>query len=307
MFSIRVPSTEVLSRRSTFLGKATLSSTGRKILQTLLPMRGFGFLGEVSPLNPSGSTRGSLADYTRWLKFCYARFTEVLRGLGIARDEVINFFAFKPLNLAWRAPSYERLLEGLNTIPGDHLHLVMLLTITNETSLLVQPSSSWDKHCLSSNSDPTIKEAVELIAKVKSPVFTFALTLSLRFDIFEDVMVTSLGTTDLDNAYGTDHRSVSYESECIKLHAGIPFHRITNVAVGECAFAQYTPMDVATFETSESVEEKMRLAYETLDLLKATSHTVGWLVYNVTRGLAPELCGGRQHRLKKIREIIDTR
>ncbi|XP_065280568.2 uncharacterized protein [Dermacentor albipictus] len=302
MFSI----TEVLSSRSTFLDKATLSDTGREILQ-ILPLRGFGFLGEVSQRNPFASIRGSLANYAQSLTFFYARFTEVLRGLGVAKGEVINFLAFKPVNLASRAASYERLLESLNNIPSDHLHLVMLLTITTETDLLVQPSSSWDKHCLASDSEPTIKEAVELIAKVKSPVFTFALTLSLRFDIFEDVMVTSLGTTELKAIGSTDHRSVGYEGECYKLHAGIPFHRITNVAVGECAFAQYKPMEIATFETSESVEEKMTLAYDTLDLLKATSHTVGWLVYNVTGGLSPPLCGGSQHRLRKIREIIDTR
>ncbi|XP_070396708.1 uncharacterized protein [Dermacentor albipictus] len=294
----------LVSSSSTHFDKATLTDTGREILQTV-PLHGFGFLGGVLQLIASSFSRGTLANYALALKHFYALFTEVLTGLDVPKGEVVNFFAFKPVTLASIAPFYEGLLQDLNNIAGDNLHLVMLLTITTETGLHVQPSSSWDKHCLASDSEPTIKDAVELIAKVRSPVFTFALTLSLRFDIFEDVMVTSLGTTELKAIDSTAHRSLRYVDECGKLHAGIAFHRITNVAVGECAFAQYTPMDVATFETSETIEEKMTLAYEALNLLKATGHTVGWLVFNVTGGLAPPLCGGSQHRLKKIREIID--
>ncbi|XP_070396712.1 uncharacterized protein [Dermacentor albipictus] len=306
MFSVNYPSDELLTSLHTFLGKATLTDTGREILQTV-PLRGFGFLSEVARLTASSSSRDSLANYAGDLRFYYERFTEVLRGLGVAKGEVINFFAFKPVKLASRPGPYEGLLEYLNNMPGDNLHLVMILTITTEKGRLVQPSSSWDKHCLASDSEPTIKDAVELIAKVKSPVFTFALTLSLRFDTFEGVMVARLGTTELQTVLSTARRSLGYANECGNLHAGIAVHRITNAAVGECAFALYRTMSVATFETSESVEEKVRLAYETLDLLKATDHTVGWLVYNVTGGLAPASCGGSQHRLKKIREIIDTR
>lgn len=51
---------------------------------------------------------------------------------------------------------------------------------------------------------------MELIATVKSPVFTFALTLSLRFDSFEDVNERSLGTTELKTVLSTDHRSLGY-------------------------------------------------------------------------------------------------
>ncbi|XP_065280536.1 uncharacterized protein [Dermacentor albipictus] len=301
MFSMNF---RLVSSSSTFLDKATLTDTGREILQSL-PLRGFGFLGGVLQLNASSFSRATLANYALVLKFFYARFTEVLRGLGIPKGEVINFFAFKPVNLASSAPFYEGLLEGLNDIPGDHLHLVILLTITTEKGLPVQPSSSWDNHCLASDSDPTIKDAVELIAKAKSPVFTFALTLSLRLDIFEDVMVTSLGTTELKDVPSTDHRSLGYEGECYNLRARTTVRWITTAAVGGCLFVQYSPRRIATYETAETIQGKMTLAYETLDLLKATSHTVGWLVYNVTGGLTPELCGGSQHRLKKIREIID--
>ncbi|XP_070377066.1 uncharacterized protein [Dermacentor albipictus] len=176
----------LVSSSSTHFDKATLTDTGREILQTV-PLHGFGFLGGVLQLIASSFSRGTLANYALSLKHFYALFTEVLRGLGVPKGEVVNFFAFKPVTLASIAPFYEGLLEGLNNIPGDHLHLVMLLTITTETDLLVQPSSSWDKHCLASDSEPTIKDAVELIAKVRSPVFTFALTLSLWFDIFEEM------------------------------------------------------------------------------------------------------------------------
>ncbi|XP_065280540.1 uncharacterized protein [Dermacentor albipictus] len=303
MFSMNF---RLVSSSSTFLDKATLTDSGREILQSL-PLRGFGFLGGVLQPNASSFSRATLANYALVLKFFYARFTEVLRGLGVPKGEVVNFFAFKPANLASSAPFYEGLLEGLKDIPGDHLHLVILLTITTEKGLLVQPSSAWDNHCLASDSEPTIVDAVELIAKVKSPVFTFALTLSLRFDIFEDVMVTKLGgITVLKKVTSTAHRSLSYAHECGNLHAGITVDRIMTFG-GGCQFVQYAPMDVATFETLETLQPKMSLAHFTLDVSTASGHTVGWLVYNVTGGLAPPLCGGSQHRLKKIREMIDTR
>ncbi|XP_065280544.1 uncharacterized protein [Dermacentor albipictus] len=246
MFSMNF---RLVSSSSTFLDKATLTDSGREILQSL-PLRGFGFLGGVLQPNASSFSRATLANYALVLKFFYARFTEVLRGLGVPKGEVVNFFAFKPANLASSAPFYEGLLEGLKDIPGDHLHLVILLTITTEKGLLVQPSSAWDNHCLASDSEPTI--------------------------------------------------------ECGNLHAGITVDRIMTFG-GGCQFVQYAPMDVATFETLETLQPKMSLAHFTLDVSTASGHTVGWLVYNVTGGLAPPLCGGSQHRLKKIREMIDTR
>ncbi|XP_049513837.1 uncharacterized protein LOC125941006 [Dermacentor silvarum] len=154
MFSVNVYDT-VVSSLTTTLDKTTLTDTARDILQTV-PLRGFGILGEVSHLNASAYSPDILTNHAGILNFVYARFTEVMTGLGIAKSEVANFFAFRPLHLASRSRSYRAILEGLNTISTGYLRFVMLLTITSTTTPFVQPSSAWDKLCLASGFEPTI-------------------------------------------------------------------------------------------------------------------------------------------------------
>lgn len=233
------------------------------------------------------------------------RFTEVMTGLGIAKSEVANFFAFRPLHLASRSRSYRAILEGLNTISTGYLRFVMLLTITSTTTPFVQPSSAWDKLCLASGFEPTIEGAVDIISKIKSPVFSFALTISLRWDFFTNVKLASLASEQLSKVRSSNHYVLFFEEECGRHYAK------TNPTVvygggGGCAFVKVGARDVASFDTQGTIEYKMRSAYQRLNQSGTSLPSVGWLVYNVTGGLSPYTCNGQLNRLEKMRAIIDT-
>ncbi|XP_049513267.1 uncharacterized protein LOC125940765 [Dermacentor silvarum] len=303
MFSVNVYDT-VVSSLTTTLDKTTLTDTARDILQTV-PLYGFGILGEVSLLNASVYSRAILTINAGILNSVYERFTEVMTGLGIGKSEVANFFAFRPRYLAILPQSYQGLLEGLNTISNGYLRFVMLLTITSQTSSFVQPSSAWNRLCLASGDEPTIEGAVDLISKIKSPVFTFALTISLRWDLFTGVKLTHLASEQLGNVTSSTHRSLRYEEEC-SWHFTQSDPAITYAGGGGCAFTEITTKDVASFDTEATIQYKMRNAYQRLNQSGTSLLYVGWLVYDVTGGLEPFTCYGPMQRLEKIREIIDT-
>lgn len=157
-----------------------------------------------------------------------------------------------------------------------------------------------------SRADASIKEAVDAIAGVKSPVVTFAVTVSLRWDYFADVDVSRLGRKKLNNVYSIRHRALRYEGECHKVYRRGSTPTIVYVGNGGCAFAEVGNIDAASFETAETLEYKMMNAISYLAQITKGQHMMGWLVYNVTGGLAPQQCNGSMHRLMKIREIMDT-
>lgn len=282
-----------------------LTLTALEIRRTV-QLYGFGFYGDVEWLNASSYSPNIVRNNARYLQFFYEGFTEVITALGVHESEVANFFAFRPFNLASRAPSYQGLLEGLNSIPSVELRFVILLTITSERALVVQPSSSWDWLCTVSANEPTIKDAVELIATIRQPAFTFIMAVSLRWDLFSGLKITRVATRKLNVILGTAHRVFRYEEECSSV-----FRRssgrggVLYAGDGGCAFAKVGISDLATFETRGTLEHKMTHAYQYLNQLTKGSHRMGWLAYNATGGLAPQECDGIEHRLKKMREIVD--
>ncbi|KAL3196640.1 hypothetical protein MRX96_015410 [Rhipicephalus microplus] len=49
----------------------------------------------------------------------------------------------------------------------------------------------------------------------------------------------------------------------------------------------------------------MFATYNFIEYSRTSTYVVGWTVYNVTRGLSPDNCLGRQIRIKQIRKVID--
>ncbi|KAH7950714.1 hypothetical protein HPB52_000019 [Rhipicephalus sanguineus] len=45
--------------------------------------------------------------------------------------------------------------------------------------------------------------------------------------------------------------------------------------------------------------------YRWLTYSRTSTHVVGWMVYNVTSGLAPPECLGHHNRIREIRKVID--
>ncbi|KAL1470511.1 hypothetical protein MTO96_040375 [Rhipicephalus appendiculatus] len=73
-----------------------------------------------------------------------------------------------------------------------------------------------------------------------------------------------------------------------------------------CAFAPgLGSTAVITFDTPATVRRKMIETYRWIKYSNTSTYVVGWTVYNVTCGLAPEECLGHQNRIREIRKIID--
>ncbi|KAL3224981.1 hypothetical protein MRX96_026169 [Rhipicephalus microplus] len=150
------------------------------------------------------------------------------------------------------------------------------------------------------------EEAIDSIAGVKSPVVTFAVTVSLRWDVFADVDVSLLRGKKLNNVQSTGHRTVPFESECHKVFKPGPNKpKVMYAGKGGCAFAQISNTDVASFETAQTLELKMTNAINYSSRITKGRLVMGWFVYNVTGGLSPNECNGSAHRLRKMRDIID--
>ncbi|KAL1479526.1 hypothetical protein MTO96_051762 [Rhipicephalus appendiculatus] len=301
------PSAYAFLQRHGVFNKARMTETGRDIRQTVR-LHGFGFLNKWSRLNPTSYIPSELRYNGRILKLIFARFTEVMTGLGVPRREVANFYNLRMPYLSSKQRAFVGILEGLNIIPREELRFVFLLTITSQSVRPVLPSSAWDRRCLPPTNDTTIEEAVNLIAKLKPRVFTFALTLTLRWDLFKDTALANLGTDKLNKVISSEHKALRFEEECLSAFVGGQYigSRITIPPDGGCEFGQVGTTDVASFETQSTIEYKMTMAYLRLkQLMPGAEKSVGWLAFNVTGGLAPEACDGTQHRLKKMREVID--
>ncbi|XP_070393189.1 uncharacterized protein [Dermacentor albipictus] len=74
-----------------------------------------------------------------------------------------------------------------------------------------------------------------------------------------------------------------------------------------CAFAvsRDTTDAAISFETPLTIRHKMVETYRLIGYDLTDTFVVGWMVYNVTYGLAPENCSGRYNRIKAIRKVID--
>ncbi|KAL3224982.1 hypothetical protein MRX96_026170 [Rhipicephalus microplus] len=277
------------------------------VVRRTIQLHGFGFHGEVDWLNVSSFGPNVIRDGAKRLNLLYQGLTSVMKAVGVNESDVANYFMARLFNLASSTRSYKALLEGLNTTSGDDLRFVILLTVTSERALVVQPSSSYDPLCTVSSNEPTMKDAVDLIATLERPSFTFALAVSLRWDLFTQVKVNRVAKRKISVVLAKSHHALRYGEHCQSLFGQHSSRVVVYAGDGGCAFAKIGLTDLATFETSTSLEYKMVHAHRHLNSITAGLHHMGWMAYNVTGGLAIPQCGGSAHRLEKMREILRSR
>ncbi|XP_037502259.2 uncharacterized protein LOC125756195, partial [Rhipicephalus sanguineus] len=241
------------------------------------------------------------------LNVIYERLAQVLNGSGVHESSIANFFGFKPrvTTSQWKDyASFVSMLNGLNK-----LSLVIMLTISDEHQLEVASSSAWNRICQPVPNAPKMSTAVDLIANVSHPKVNFTLTISLRLDIFRQVSLAALNSRSLRRIVSTGHDAVFFSTQCEQqLFARDPTGlSILDIGNGSCAFA-WGPsqvFEVITFETPKTVRSKMVATYRHLGYAKTDTHVIGWTVYNVTLGLAPNVCNGDSSRFNEIRKIVD--
>ncbi|XP_037499035.2 uncharacterized protein LOC119372635 [Rhipicephalus sanguineus] len=150
-------------------------------------------------------------------------------------------------------------------------------------------------------------DVVDLIASVWAPKVNFTLTVSLRFDTFTHLRIADLGHGDVDLMLSYDHASGYYERECRDFFQHDP--RGTSAVYfggGGCMFApKHGTHSVVSFETPDTLRHKMVAAYRHLGYSRTREYIIGWSVFNVSQGLAPQQCNGTDNRINQIREVLD--
>ncbi|KAL1469454.1 hypothetical protein MTO96_025062 [Rhipicephalus appendiculatus] len=256
---------------------------------------------------PIPSTRAEWSTAQVVLNFIYERFAQVISSSGVDEKDITNFFAFKPGVSGAQNLVYANFMSMLNGL--KNLSLVIMLTISDEDQLVVMPSSAWDRPCQPLSDEPKMSTAVSLIANVTNPKVTFTLTISLRLDIFHNVSLSIINSNSLRRVYASRHNAAFFSTQCEQqLFGRDPTGAsILDVGNGGCAFAsgpsqQY---EVISFETPKTIRSKMVATYRRLGYAKTDTHVIGWTVYNVTLGLAPDTCNGNSNRFNEIRKIVD--
>ncbi|XP_065288039.1 uncharacterized protein [Dermacentor albipictus] len=74
-----------------------------------------------------------------------------------------------------------------------------------------------------------------------------------------------------------------------------------------CAFAEGndTADTVVSFETPRTIRHKMVETYRKIGYDLTDQYVINWVVYNMTYGLAPDVCNGAHNRILEIRNVID--
>ncbi|KAL1468403.1 hypothetical protein MTO96_041503, partial [Rhipicephalus appendiculatus] len=218
--------------------------------------------------------------------------TAALRAQGVLSSEVSNFVAFRPSTFVQRREIYQALINGINSI--TYISLVFLLTVTAESIKYALPSSGWNQSCKPLSSEVRMVDAVDLIANVSSPMVTFTVTVSLRFDTFTHLRIRDLGHGDVDLMSSYDHSTGYYERECEDFFQHDPNGTsAVYFGGGGCMFAP------------KHGTHSMVAVYHRLGYVRTRAHVIGWSVFNVTKGLAPQQCNGTDNRINEIRKVLD--
>ncbi|KAL1414954.1 hypothetical protein MTO96_007091 [Rhipicephalus appendiculatus] len=171
-----------------------------------------------------------------YLNQIYTSFNQVLVSIGVNQDMTRNFFAFKP-NLYVIHSKYTVHLSVLNSVPW--LSIVIILTVTDEGTRQVMPSSAWDRDCLPQVNETTMEDALSGILSLPSARVNYTLTVSLRLDTFKGVKPDPTPVKTLRTIPVGDHESFFFEPRCrTELFArdryGISIYFVRNA---QCAFA----------------------------------------------------------------------
>lgn len=289
-------------RTQTALRSQLFKETARTIRQVQrLPLYGFGILRDL-PIPSSNLLAGGTAGP---LSSVYKLLTNILIKEGVRSSEIRNFVAFKPFSLTLRRGIYEGLLNAIARI--GTISMIFILTVTDEQSKFVLPSSAWDESCLPLSNEVKMKDVVDLISSIPSPNVIFTLTLSLRFDTFSHVRMVDLGHSDVTLMLSYDHSSDYYDRGCRDFFQ----HDAKGACAvyfggGGCMFApKHGTHGVVSFDTPETLRHKIVATYRHLGYGMTNTYVIGWSVYNVTHGLAPKQCNGTDNRISQVRKVLD--
>lgn len=260
---------------------------------------GLGFLKGL-PILESGV--GLLND-NALLRRTYMTLFRILTNARLNEDDIRNFYALEPNVIQSRYTDY---LIRLSRIGG--LSIVIILTITDEEVAELIPSSSWDKSCLPVVNQTTMKDAVDAILQVPNPSVNYTLSISLRLDIFHNASLPSRNSNHLRRQHVSSHKARSFSDVCERelFHGNSTSASISYVSQRNCAFASGADSgSVISLDTPATIRKKMFATYQWIKYPNTSTYVVGWTVYNVTRGLAPDKCLGPHNRIREIRKVID--
>ncbi|KAK8780783.1 hypothetical protein V5799_017876 [Amblyomma americanum] len=193
--------------------------------------------------------------------------------------------------------------------------LVIMLTITTIDPRRTRPqaTASWDTSCLADQGQARLNAMVRAIGNITAPSLArFALTLSLRMDVFENVNITSVSQS-LSRLTIPAARRRLIQKFSMKCWNGVYRNdpqgsRFIYLSGDTCLFASYddgTIRGISAFETARSVESKMQKARRTLAYLDPNNtHQLAWLAHDVTFNLAGSNCGGDSSRLKRMHDLV---
>ncbi|KAL1469459.1 hypothetical protein MTO96_025067 [Rhipicephalus appendiculatus] len=256
--------------------------------QQNVPLYGFGILGDLRIPTTVAGARASLTP----LRATYQLLTAALRAEGVLSSEISNFVAFRPSHFVRRRDIYQALVEGFNGI--IYISLVFILTVTAESTKYALPSSGWSQSCKPLPDEVRMEDAVDLIVKVSLPRVTFTVTVSLRFDTFTHLRIRDLGHGDVNLMQSYDHSTGYYERECEDFFQHDPNGTsAVYFGGGGCMFAP------------KHGTHSMVAVYHRLGYVHTSLYVIGWSVFNVTQGLAPQQCNGTDNRINAIRKVLD--
>lgn len=277
-------------------------------LHQSLGVRGFGLLD--GDRGTSGRAVTEIAIHSTALLF--SELTVGLTAAGYVEKDVTNFFALRPVALQKNFALFAKLLRALDGL----VSFLILLSISAPRPIcIVEATSAWDNTpgCfVKDDVQPTVEECLQLIASVHRPKSQFALTLTLRIDVFADVDNShhALGQGPArksvvgKSCYTHTHRFVE-EGVCPPSEEDDSATSVV-ATTGECKFVAGLSQNkwrVETFETPASMERKMVRAYQNLGPAKHSQ--LSWFIYNVTSHVASGACPRGRTRIDKVWEVLE--
>lgn len=308
-FLFTLSSTRSFSNLRTQFGQLPFQNSAAQLRQSL-GVRGFGLLD--GDRGTSGSPVTEIA--IRSTALLFAELTAGLTAAGYSEKDIANFFALRPVALRKNFSLFAKLLRALDGLVG----FVILLSISApRSSCVVEATSAWDNTTgcfIGDGMQPTVEECLRLITGVPKPKSQFALTLTLRIDVFVDV----------DNSQDAlERRARNAKKNEVGKSCHAHRHRFVEEGVcppaeetksvstsfgttGECKFvigASQKERRVETFETPASIERTMVRAYQSLG--PKNHGQLSWFLYNVTSYVATGPCPRGQTRIEKVWEVLE--
>ncbi|KAL3194557.1 hypothetical protein MRX96_016187 [Rhipicephalus microplus] len=293
-FLFTLSSTRSFSTLRTQFGQLPFQNSAAQLRQSL-GVRGFGLLD--GDRGTSGSAVTEIA----------IRSTALLFAPGTWRKTSRTSSHFAQVALWKNLPLFARLLEALDGL----VRFIILLSISApRSSCVVEATTAWNNTTgcfISDGMQPTVEECLQLITSVPKPKSQFALTLTLRMDVFVDVDYSRQADEQARNQ--EQRRRQGMPRPQAPLRRGTKEAKSTSTSFGttaECKFVismSQNERRVETFETPASIERVMVRAHESLG--EKNHGKLSWFLYNVTSYVATGPCPRGQTRIDKVREVLE--